>query len=627
MSRFIVYFFTLLISCCEAQTPALLSFLSGGGTEAPIPAVPSIFYNTTITVADGAVKTFVYQPYDIDNPPVGGWPVIIWYSGDGADNNNGAQVTGASTTNSDPTYTLSPTISGRLMATSVKVKVNGVIVGSGQLGGTITGTGITSGSFSVTSGTPTISVTFGSSQSGNTITFDYYHSTMFIEGVPLAINRGDTLDGRAIWIAPMNFDNDQYHNMDYFDKVVEWAYNEYDINVKRISATGLSRGAIFCIDRSEESASTSIFKSRSKFWIKTNGSGLGSIVTTDPSDADYTETGIASIATIAGTTAGTYTWTNNKVGIAIVHGTNDGVVPNAIVSFTNITDETTPIETPQVLNLWNVGHNGTAWNTNFAYRKYANSTAIDDAPWDWVDFVLKYSYDDLEAATLHVEQAEKRRLGTEEDIIDYRKALRRVNLLGASAEKTALLDRLATLLPLIEGTGGTRWVLNHHNFGNNESSPYNNRQAHTVSVGPSNMITWPSAGSSGLDFEVIANTTNTLNNVGGRTYFIGGLSRLAQKSGVVLNSGTQTFGFNDVPSGTYIVRFYHTAQVSTNAGGQAAISVTLNSETKTQYSGINNMLGYIQFTGVPHTALDSFTVTRAFTTDTFWVITELYLQP
>jgi hypothetical protein len=277
--------------------------------------------------------------------------------------------------------------------------------------------------------------------------------------------------------------------------------------------------------------------------------------------------------------------------------------------------------------LWNVGHSATAWNTNFAFRRHSNIVAIQDAPWDWVDFVLKYSYNDLEAATLHVEQAEKRRLGTEEDIIDYRKALRRVNLLGASSAKTALLDRLDTLLPLIQGTGGTRWVLNHHSSGNGESSPYNNRQAHTTGVGPSNMVTWPSAGSSGLDFNVITNTTNALADVGNRTYFVGGFSRLTNRSGVVINSGTQEFGFNDVPSGTYTVRFYHNAAVSTNAAGQAGLSVTLNSETKTQYSGINTMLGYIQFTGVPHTALASFTVSREATTDTRLMTTELYLHP
>ena len=47
-----------------------------GSTPPPTPE-PASFYHDTITVADGNANAFIYQPEDIDNPPAGGWPLII----------------------------------------------------------------------------------------------------------------------------------------------------------------------------------------------------------------------------------------------------------------------------------------------------------------------------------------------------------------------------------------------------------------------------------------------------------------------------------------------------------------------------------------------------------------------
>lgn len=58
----------LLFSTCAAQSPALLSYGAGSSGTPPAPsATPSNFYHTTITVADGTINAFVYQPYDIDD--------------------------------------------------------------------------------------------------------------------------------------------------------------------------------------------------------------------------------------------------------------------------------------------------------------------------------------------------------------------------------------------------------------------------------------------------------------------------------------------------------------------------------------------------------------------------------
>lgn len=593
----------------------------GGGSVTPTPAD---FFHDTITVADGSANAFVYQPYDIDNPPDGGWPVVIYFGGDGTDNSATTAVTGqAMSTSDDLTYTHSPSMSGRrILSRSVVINVNGSPVGYGQFGGSITGTGISSGTMgSLDSGSPSVSVTFSSSQAGNTITYDFIHSSMLIEGAPRFINFGDTINNRGVMIAIQNVNDNSDFNQDYFDETVAYAWNNFTINPKRISAWGLSRGGRNIIDQMQEGANTSVLKARYNFWINRS---TGALTTTDPeNETTHATGGLASVVCATASYGGTFTAANyTDIGIAIVHGASDGTLTNTTYSLASSLEANN--EPPYILNLWGVSHSSTAWETNCYNRQYRTDTS-GTAPWDYVDFTFKYSRDALECATLFVEQAEQRRYNTEKDIIDYRHALRKVSALSASAEKTALEGRLSTLKSSIDGAG-TRWVLNPHNFGNNEASPYNNLGTATTGTLYSSLLDFE-GNTTGLDFEY--GTASGGSNGGitsNRRSWTGGFSKIANNAGVLISNTTGTFEFTDVPSGTYTVRFYHN-EGSTNYTNEAELSITLNSQTKTQYSAINSLLGFIEFTSVPHTALSSFTIVRGADRSTYLTIMELYLHP
>lgn len=591
------------------------------------PPTPSDFYHTTITVADGAANAFVYTPEDLDNPPVGGWPLTVFFGGDGTNNNNTTQVTGQSMSTGDNlTYTHSPSLGGfRMMVSSIRIKVNGIEIGRGYFGGSISGTGFTGSvtSFSqvaTSSSTPTVSITFGTSQLGNTVTYDYIYSTVFIEGPMRFINAGDYIDNRGIVICIQNITGGASdYERDYFDNTVTYAWNNFTINRNRVYAWGISRGGRQIIEQFANGANTSVIKTRYLFYIET-ATGL---IFTSPG-AGRVESGVAAIVVGTAGYGGTFTAANyTDMGIAAVHGTSDGTLTNNTPTFSaTLSGNNEPL---WALNVSGGFHDYLIWDNacfDRLYKNYGSGTAI----WDYVDFTYKYSRDALERATLFVEQAEKRRYNSEKDIIDYRHALRQVNALSSSAEKTALEGRLATLKSTIDG-GGTRWVVNFHSAGQNESSPYNNFASSTAGTTITNIPDFDGNATT-LDIELdtdpgggMAAITST------RRSLTGGFSKTANNSGLVLTGFPfGTFKMTGVPTGTYTVRFYHNVGVA-NFSTDPRIRITLNSETKSGYSAINTLVGYIEFTGVPHTALASFDTSYDTSANTTLTIIELFKHP
>lgn len=600
--------------------------VKGGGAVTPTPAE---FYHDTITVSDGNANAFVYAPEGYDNVvPSGGWPLIIFFGGDGTSGATTRTFTAVAMSTSDNlTYTHSPTAAlFRVMPSTIVIKVNGTPVAWGKPGGDIEGVGVT-GSIEDfdrdeqdSNTSPTVTVVFDSSQSGNTITYDYIDTTVVAEGPMRWANLGDTFDNRAVVICIQNIPSTADYDRDYWDKTVEYAWNNFTINPNRISAAGISRGGRQIIDRFSDASNSSVLKTRYQFWINTT---TGVVYTS--ADTGRVESGVCSIVTGTASYGGTFTAANyTDIGWAAVHGTGDSVLTNTTYSMAaTLSGNNEPI---YVRNVPSAGHNRDVWDGKCFKRLYRVGPSVGSlttAEFDWVDFLLKYSKNALECATLHVEQAEKRRYNTEKDIIDYRHALRKVNALSSSDEKTALLSRLASLKTDIDN-GGTRWVINFHNSGNDEASPYNNLG--TVSTTISNIVDFD-GGSTGLDFRL-----DTDPGVGfaaitsARRSFTGGFTKKANDSGLGLGGWPPAdFQCTDVPSGTYTVRFYHNVGVG-NYSTTPEISVTLNSETKIGYSAINTLIGYVEFTGVPHTALASFSAARN-TNDTYLTMIELYKHP
>lgn len=600
----------------------------GGGAAPPPAPVPADFYHTTITVADGAANAFVYQPYDINNPPAGGWPVIIHFNGDGTSNNTTNVLTAQAMSTSDNlTYTHTRSASlFRCMVTSVKIKVNGIEVAKATIGGVISGSGITGSitNFNATSPgtttTPTISVTFSSSQAGNTITYDMVESTMFGEGPTRYINLGDDLDDRCIFIAIQNINSTADFERDYWDNTVTYAWNNFTINPKRISAAGISRGGRQIIDQFSNGSNTSVLKTRYQFWIE---EANGAIHTS--AAAGRVEAGLASLVVGTASYSGTFTVSNiTDIGQLIVHGTSDGTLTNNTPTYTGTLSSAN--EPPYVFNVPGGFHTYEVWD-NELYNRLWRTDATGTARFDWVDFLLKYSKDPLERATLFVEQAEKRRYNTEKDIIDYRHAVRQVSALSASAEKTALEGRLTTLKSAIDGAG-QRWVINFHSSGQAAGGNYRDVATDANGTTTSNIADFD-GNATGLDLvESTSPAGGGMAVVGSdRRSHSGGFSLVANNSGITLSGfPIGTFNFTDIPSGTYTIRLYVNNGVANFSTGQQS-AVTINSVEKDAYAAINTAIGYIEFTGLSHTNLSSSWTAYTYSGAPKLTIIELYKHP
>jgi len=599
---------------------------SGISSPAPDP-VPSDFYRATITVADGSANAFIYTPYDLENPPAGGWPLVIHFNGDGTSNNTTNVITDqAMSTGDNLTYTHTRTASlFRLMSSSVRIKVNGVEVARSYPGGIITGTGITGSvtNFNATAPstntTPTVSVTFSSSQSGNTITYDMVESTMFGEGPTRYINLGDNLDDRCIFIAVQNISNTADFERDYWDNTVTYAWNNFTINPNRIHGAGISRGGRQLIDQFADGSNTSVLKTRYQFWIEeANG-----VIYTSAS-AGRVESGLASLVVGTASYGGSFTVGNiTDIGQLLVHGTSDGTLTNNTPSYTATLSSAN--EPPYVFNVPGGFHNYDVWDTEL-YNRLWRTDDTGTARFDWVDFLLKYSKDDLERATLFVEQAERRRYNTEKDIIDYRHAARQVAALGASAEKTALEGRLTTLKSSIDGAG-TRWVINFHSSGQSAGGNYKDIYTDASSTTTSNIADFD-GNASGLDLVESTSPGSGMAVVGSnRRSHSGGLSLVANNSGITLTGfPIGTFNFTDIPSGTYTIRLYVNNGVANFGTGQQA-AVTINSVEKDAYAAINTAIGYIEFTGLAHTSLSSNWTAYTYSGAPKLTMIELYKHP
>lgn len=600
---------------------------SSSFTSPPSPTVPSDFYHTTITVSDGNANAFVLVPEDVDNPPSGGWPLIIHLNGDGTSNNTTNVVTAQAMSTSDNlTYTHSPNTGlYRMMPSEVVIKVNSVEVARGRAGGTITGTGVTGTVTNFNTAvpqdntTPTVSVTFSSSQSGNTVTYDYVSSTMMAEGPSRYVNLGDELDNRAIFIAIQNINNTADFERDYWDNTVTYAWNNFTINPNRISAAGISRGGRQIITQFSNGANTSVLKTRYQFWIE---EANGAIHTS--SGAGRVESGLASLTVGTADYNGTFTGANyTEIGQLIVHGTSDGTLTNNTPTYSATLSAIN--EPPYIFNVPGGFHNYLVWDTELYNRQWI-TVGTATARFDWLDFLLKYSKNALERATLFVEQAEKRRYGTEKDIIDYRHALRQTNALSSSSEKTALLARLSTLKSEIDN-GGTRWIINFHSSGQSAGGNYRDVSTDANGTTTSNIADFD-GNATGLDLVESTSPGSGMAVVGSdRRSHSGGLSLVGNNSGITLTGWPfGTFNFTDIPSGTYTIRLYVNNGVANFSTGQQA-AVTINSVEKDAYAAINTAIGYIEFTGLSHTNLSNNWTAYTYSGAPKLTMIELYKHP
>lgn len=580
-------------------------------------ATPARIIHTTVDIGAGAMANiFVYLPKGLlTQPPKNGWPVLIGYLGDGADNNATTTVTGAAMSSGDTfTWTLTGANSGsnRILSTSVVIKDDGVEIARGLIGGQIRGNNVSVGSVSLTGSSSAFTFTSSVALSGS-ITADYIYSTALLEGLPMVQNQGDSLDNRGIVVTVQSRGNDIDLSIGYFDEIIKYLWLNYNINRNRINVTGLSRGARQIIRAALAFAITA----RYQFWINES---TGAVSATDLG-AGYVASGLASITCATSDIGGSYTYANykgvaasnlNGIGVAIVHGTADATLTNNTPTIASGWGaETDALEYPYILDLWNIGHSSTVWHTNFYYRKYGNvggATAL----WDYADFAWKYSKDLEESCTLFVEQAENRRTGGELDIIDYREALRKVNSLSAGAVKTALLARLATLKTELDSEIVWRTIINHTNGSISATGNINNQTTHVDNARVDNLIDDNGNTLTGVDWFIGNNPLasayeSEIGSNRGRCN-VGGFQQEVNRVGMRISSTVCPVGFDGLPAGTYTLRIYH----NEGSGGftQKELTATIGGVSKTSFSQINTLIGYTEWTGLDETDLANFNIGR-----------------
>lgn len=592
---FLLYFLLSLTSYGQLNH----SFYNFSNSTTTPPAAPTIVHQQVDIGSGNLANIFIQLPEGYNTKT--DMPVLFAYLGDGTDNNATTVVTGqAMSTSNDLTYTFTPSLgSNRLVSTLTIIRVNGTLTGVGLLGGSITGTGITTGTCgSLTSATPTISVTFSTLQTGNTITVDYTHSAVFFEGVPMMGNLGDRFRDKGIVVSIQQRGNNVDYTTGYFDAPLTYLWNNYSIDPNRVNTTGLSRGGRFVL------RADLLFNARNRFWINESD---GTISATDLG-AGYVASGIASVSWATGQMGGTYTNPDYLgKGMAGVMGTNDngfGSVQNPNYQLSSDWGaQTTYTEFINAQNIWAGTHSASVWHNQMLYRMYSGVSGRATAPWDYIDWHWRYSLNDEDCATLFVETAEARRSGTEIDIIDYREAVRKVAQLSAGAVKTALEARLVSLKSELDSEIDWRVLIeNGTSTVNYTGAGYNTMTLHTDNQRVDDLVNDNNTTLTGVDFFIGNNplTSNFQAEIGsnrGRN-FAGGFPSDVNRAGFRINntSGVCPMGFDGLTSGTYIFRAY----ANEGSGGftvQRELTATINGVTNTQYIQGNTILPYVQWTG------------------------------
>lgn len=571
----------------------------------------------------GNAPVFIYEPPYVDVPPVGGWPVLFYYGGDGADAGATTSVAGTALSSGDTftwTATLANSGNNRVLSTSVVIRDDGVEIARGQIGGQIRGPFVSTGSVGLTGSSSSLTITSSVALAGS-ITVDYLYSTLLVEGVPLIMNQGDDLDQRGIVVMIQSLLNDSDLTAGYFNSVLPYVWRNYTIDPDRISVTGLSRGARQ-IGRAAQAISIS---NHYAFWIKESD---GTFSSTDLG-AGYVASGYASVSLATTDIGGTYTPMTNydKIGFVGVQGSADGTLTNAMPSWAATWGGTSGLdEYPYMLNLFGVGHSGTAWHTNMYYRKYG-SVGGGTAPWDFADFHWKYSRNDEDCATLFVEQAEKRREGDEHDIFDYREAVRKVNQLSGGATKTALEARLVTLKATLDSEIDWRVIINHTIGAVTSTGNINDQTTHVDNARVDDLIDDNGNTLTGIDWFIGDNPLASAYEAefgSSRGYSnVGGFETFVNRAGMRISSSVCPVGFAGLASGTYTLRIYHNETAGTFS--QIELTATIGGVTHTDYSQYNRLIGYTEWTGLDETDLASFSIGRN-TADIYVTATEVIKQ-
>lgn len=546
------------------------SSADSNGIYIEIPSLSTLTFNHAY---NGSDKMLVYTPpgyYENED----NYPIIIFYHGDGQrgvpTDKNDLLGTG---NGSQTVFSGSLTNTFRVLHTSPIIKVNGVQVAIGR-NGVITGDGVTgtynrdtdtSASFSVTFTTPPTN--------GHEIRMEYVQSKLFQINAPRFLNLGDepglnsVLD-RCLIVCPQISRASGGFTDTEWDNVLDYMTTNFRVNTNRIYVTGFSLGGVmgnWCLQNANPG---------------TNYTFAASVNVAPGADL-YTPP------------SGDSTWNNAlDKGKLFVRGTNDpngtGNVPSTMFNGNDSRDANFPV---QAKMYWNITHSGIA--DTYCYNRKFRTDAAGAADFDYIRWLLRFSLDALEQATLLTRYAEET-----ETTEDYRIAKRAVDALSASAEKTALLADLATLKTTI----GTWVLVNFANSFYSVPSPWNNVTSAAASTTVSNLID-DTAANTGFSITCVAAPAATPAIVTNLTRLRGGQFGFAPtqvgRTGHTIDAAgtTGTYTINNLNNAhTYTVKIYAATNQNTWSS-RGEIEVTINSTTKYMYCALNNS-EYLEFTGL-----------------------------
>jgi hypothetical protein len=280
-------------------------------------------------------------------------------------------------------------------------------------------------------------------------------------------------------------------------------------------------------------------------------------------------------------------------GLMWICGQSDGVAVPPFNSYLNTigTTHTTMRMYPSFSFYNGVGHSATLWNTNCFRRS--------TAPFDWCKWASLWNLDIEDQADQMTDVAEGSL-----DLDDYRLALRATNYLGASAEKTALLARLATLKTTIDG-GLKRWYVDA-GATPDATTGINNAADFDTSISYLNLNDDNGAAST-VDFQIVAEMNNTGTNrvtTNTRTAVPGfAFSRDNYVDYATIGTATATgqvkwYGLDN--GKTYRVVFYVMAGTATTSD-DINVSATIGATTKSVYAMYTNTRK-IEFTSIAPSA-------------------------
>lgn len=387
-------------------------------------------------------------------------------------------------------------------------------------------------------------------------------NTVLGEGWPLMLNQGDTADGLFISAFPGAPSGLTSWGIEVNGQMrPKWVYDymvaNFNIDINRVYYTGLSLGAA--------------------------GSYLMA--------AAY-PTLVTAFSAISGSKSQTYPWaTIRNIPMDTMHGMLDQTqsTTNTIQAAGGLNAlNPLPRVAPKTSLIWGQGHSGGVWHDRY-YRRLNSPVAGNKATYDFHRWFLKYSKNAVQEGYGHVEYAELYK-----SWLNYNEAIKVVNVLSASADKSAMLARLATVKSTLFVKA---WAIDIGSGSYLSAAPINNLTSMAANATASNLLDMD-GGASAVSFRIPAIwatseqiLTYPVHAMGGHWGLPPQFFRDAAKVQTDVSTGSFEFGgLDNAKKYQVIVLHGFTWPNPDDINGRSEVTVTIGAASFTQFCQQNTWL-------------------------------------